>query len=507
MAYIYKNRSEVVEFLTSLEFSCGEDYYNYVYKSKQKTTRFNIFYNGSLSGFVENENLSENSSNVWVIHIPMENRSALEAASPGIVEAIFDEGTNIDGTIDKNYYVDPVGFSRIDFKDSNEKSYVVTAQGPGSTLNAKFESKYITIDRVPMGNNMYQIAIDINSKLLAEQLRYDFADIVTGIAKERVSPESMSTETSPDFPSIVFAPSATDSPKWEPVINVEVGSSRNANNADALGGIDAADYQLKNNLNSDFAHIINDNSYSYGFRALYNSETKEASLYTKTYKINLMGDVSGTGYASNFDNIDIQCRLATRGDTSGDSEVIGWTTTGSIDFKSPIGNFNFDNLYFKNLHKFEDDDGNVVIDIPLGKSYKFKIGGQDAFTIPVAGGNDIVEMFEPAEDFEFEDGDLMGLDKSGKIIPLAKDGIFIGVASKNPAIILGGTKGIPIAICGKKVVKIKIPRLDIIGQKIIADDVNGFRLCSLFDADRDAIVIGNVRKIDDDTVEALVLLK
>lgn len=515
MAYIFQNKEDAVTFLTSLEFSCGSDYHAYTYLSDKYTTRFNIFYKGELSGFVENENFSPNSSNVWVIHIPLENRTKLEASNPGIVEAIFDEGTNVPGTIDKNYYIDPVAFSSVSITDYKNSHHIVTAQGPGSTLDLKLEDSFINVTKLTKSTNNFQLKLDIDTAKLARQLRYDFSDIIEAVATTRISPRDIAYSSISEFPSVIFAKDAVTEAKWESLANIETGFARKAYNSDALGEYKATYYLRKDELGKEISDIFSKNSSSYGFRSLYNEEDKSVSIYAKPVTIDLVGDVSGSGTLTNFNNVQIRCRIAKDGETSGESNNIGWVAKESIQNSAPLIKFTGQDIYLNDLHLKNDEEDNVCFDIPLNKSYKFNIGGRIALEIPTSGGNDLAEMFDSDPDCVYEDGDPLGICEDQLVRPLShvKAIEYIGICSKNPAILLGNSSKeenkVGVALSGRKRIKVKTftPVSNLIGRKVIATP-KGFGLYSKnFDHECHGVIVGFNSEISDCLYDVVIVIK
>ena len=163
MAYIFKKKEDVVEYLRQMEFTFGDEYSHYIVPRHMYTTRFDIFYKGTNCGFVENENFNEVSSNVWTINIPTEKRSFLEAEQPGLYEAIYTEPTNADGDIDKKYYIDPKAFNRIIVKDSKNNPHQIIANGPGAYFGLKFANDFVKIDDSEIDLNTTQVTINIDS--------------------------------------------------------------------------------------------------------------------------------------------------------------------------------------------------------------------------------------------------------------------------------------------------------------------------------------------------------
>ena len=310
MAYIFKKKEEVVEYLTQLEFTIGEDYNHYIVPHHSYTTRFDIFYNSENVGYVENEELTPNANSEWVIHIPTDKRAYLESKNKGLVGAIFDLPTNQDGNIDKKYYIEPVAFTRIIGKDYKNTSHQIDAKGPGSYVGLKFDNEFWNVEDTEVASGSKQLNISIDLKKFANVLKYSLAE-VSGVMPSGVvtDPQGISVRTCDTYPSIIVAESSNTRPVWKDLKDITVGYAANATNADMFGFKKPEDFVTYTNINSDITSYF-DNSYNYGFRTGYDVEKNESYVYTRAYRVHLVGDVSGDAEVSNFGDIDIETKIA-----------------------------------------------------------------------------------------------------------------------------------------------------------------------------------------------------
>ena len=277
------------------------------------TRRFDIFYNSENVGYCENEELTPNAKSEWVIHIPSEKRAYLEAKQKGLYAAIFDLPNEADGDIDKKYYIEPVAFTRIVGKDYNNKAYQIDANGPGAYVGLKFNNKFFNLDttEIAVGTNQLNITIDL--KKFANELKYSLAEVAgslpTGVVTE---PQGISIKNCFEFPSMIVATDPSVRPTWVKTEDITVGKAASAANADLLGFKKPEDYVTYENINTDIGSYF-DNSYEYGFRTGYDMDKNLSYVYTKSYKVHLLGDVSGEAEVSNFNDIDIECKVASKG--------------------------------------------------------------------------------------------------------------------------------------------------------------------------------------------------
>ena len=310
MAYIFNTKQEVVEYLSQMEFTFGDDYSHYIVPKHMYTTRFNIFYKGTNCGFVENENFNDVSSDLWVINIPTEKRAFLEAEQPGIYEAIFTEPTNADGDIDKKYYIDPKAFNRVIIKDSKNTPYKLSASGPGSYFGLKFANDFVKIDDTEIDKDTTQVTINIDSKALASKLRYDLAELSGNFSV--TDPGAITVKNVPAYPAIIVARSKDKRPNWESLDEIEVKRAEVATRAESLDNVTLDKFITNDNFTTAFAEII-ENSSKQGFYFAYDLEhDNRPYIGANDYIINLVGDVSGSARAQDFNNIDIECRLRDR---------------------------------------------------------------------------------------------------------------------------------------------------------------------------------------------------
>lgn len=489
MAYIFKKKEEVVEYLTQLEFTIGEDYNHYIVPHHSYTTRFDIFYNSENVGYVENEELTPNANSEWVIHIPTDKRAYLESKNKGLVGAIFDLPTNQDGTIDKKYYIEPVAFTRIIGKDYKNTSHQIDAKGPGSYVGLKFDNEFWNVEDTEVASGSKQLNISIDLKKFANVFKYSLAE-VSGVMPSGVvtDPQGISVRTCDTYPSIIIAESSNTRPVWKDLKDITVGYAANATNADMFGFKKPEDFVTYTNINSDITSYF-DNSYNYGFRTGYDVEKNESYVYTRAYRVHLVGDISGEAEVSNFNDIDIECTLADK-------------------YKKP-------GFKVEKLDVTEDED-KVIFNIPKDNIYDFRINNTSVVSFVEPEGNDIAELFDADPDCIYNDGDLVGICIDGLVRPLInntelKPVEYVGVVSLNPAAILGGiigkTSKIPVAICGRKYCWVKGSG-NLVGRRVVVDYATGeFKLWDkLFNSEYNGIVLSEEEANKDRTL-CYILLK
>ena len=310
MAYIFDNKETVVEYLRQLEITVGEEYNHYIVPHHSYVRRFDIFYNSENIGYVENEELTPNAKSEWVIHIPSEKRAYLEAKQKGLYGAIYDLPNESYGDIDKKYYIEPRAFTRIIAKKSDNTPIQVDANGPGAYVGLKFNNSFVNLDKTEVALGSTQLNITIDPKKLANELKYSFAEISgslpTGVV---VEPEGISIQKCLEYPSIIVATEPGERPKWVKAEELTVGKAASAANADLFGFKKPEDYVTYQNINTDITSYF-DNSYNYGFRTGYDMDTGNPYVYTRAYKVHLVGDISGDAEVSNFEDIDIECTIA-----------------------------------------------------------------------------------------------------------------------------------------------------------------------------------------------------
>lgn len=505
MAYVFKTKDEVVEYLRQMEFTFGDDYSFYIVPHHMYTTRFNIFYKGTNCGFVENENFKDISSNLWVINIPAEKRAFLEAEQPGIYEAIYNEPTNADGDIDKKYYVDPDAFTRIIVRDSKNTQHILRANGPGAAFGLKFANDFVKIDDTEIAKDTTQVTVSIDSKALANKLRYDLAETVGNYTV--TEPQSITVKNISEYPSVIVAKSMDSRPTWVPLSTLEVNRAAVAARAESLDGVELDKFITTDNFIDNFSEILI-NSKPYGLDTAYDTTTGKPFIFARSYDINLIGDISGTATVENFDDVDIECKLAPEA-----IEKIANRTGKHIVFGT-------DKFTINNMDITYDEDKNVVFNVPENKVYKFNINDTTAFTINTGGGNDIAEEFSADPDLTYNDGDLVGICNDGIVRPLSFSGVisYIGVVTKNPAVTCGTINDnhvVKVALMGKKVCEIKVRTRNImglIGRKVIASKDEGTFVLwdDTFDNDKvyNGIIIGGIYETPTPgVIKATILLK
>ena len=298
--------------MTQLEFTIGDEYNHYIVPHHAYTTRFDIFYNSENVGYVENEELTPNANSEWVIHIPTDKRAYLESKNKGLVGAIFDLPTNQDGIIDKKYYIEPVAFTRIIGKDYNNTPHQIDAKGPGSYVGLKFDNEFWDVEDTEIAQGTKQLNIRIDLKRFANILKYSLAEISGAMPSGVVTdPQGISIRTCTRFPSIIVAEDNNSRPVWKDLKDITVGYAEKATNTDRLGMKTPEEFVTYENINTDITSYF-DNSYEYGFRTGYDLEKNQSYVYTRAYRVHLVGDVSGDAEIHNFEDIDIECTLRDR---------------------------------------------------------------------------------------------------------------------------------------------------------------------------------------------------
>ena len=506
MAYIFDNKDTVIEYLRQLEFTVGEEYNHYVVPHHSYTTRFDIFYNSENVGYVENEYLTDNSSNNWVIHIPTEKRAYLEAKQKGLYAAIFDLPNESDGDIDKKYYIEPKAFTRIITKRYDNSAIQVDANGPGAFVGLKFNNDFVNLEKTEVSLGSTQVNITIDLKKFAQALKYTFTEIAGALPRGVVTePQGISVKNCHVYPSMIVATDGNSRPDWVSNEEITVGKAGSAANADMLGFKRPEEYVTYANISSDIASYF-ENSYEYGFRTLYDMNSGKYSVYTRAYKVHLLGDVSGEAEVTNFNDIDIYCKIANKGMDDEDTppEKYEWRSTDSVKFSTRT--FTINNM------DIVEEDGNVIFNIPENGNYIFRVNQETVLSMVEGSGNDIAELFDSDPNYEYKDGDLVGIGVDGLVRPFSEGDVeYIGVVSLTPSTILGGTleKGskIPVAIAGRKSCWVKGTKV-VPGRRIIADEEFGmFRVCDkLFDTEYNGIVI-KVQEVTDTDSLCYILLK
>ena len=296
--------------MTQLEFTIGEEYNHYIVPHHAYTTRFDIFYNSENVGYVENEELTPNANSEWVIHIPTDKRAFLESKNKGLVGAIFDLPTNQDGIIDKKYYIEPVAFTRIIGKDYNNTPHQIDAKGPGAYVGLKFDNEFFKVEDTEIAQGTKQLNISIDLKSFANVLRYTLAEVSGNLPSGVVTdPQGISIRTCDRFPSIIVAEDNNSRPSWKELKDITVGHAAEATNTEMFGYKRPEDFVTYKNINSDITSYF-DNSYEYGFRTGYDLEKEQSYVYTRAYRVHLVGDVSGDAEVHNFEDIDIETKIA-----------------------------------------------------------------------------------------------------------------------------------------------------------------------------------------------------
>ncbi len=346
MPYRFTNLTDATTYLSSLGFTVSSVMMNWITPLRSSSRRADLFYDGQLVGYLETPTdiLPDED---WCVNIPFEKRSIVPG---GVLNAVFGNTGGNEGWENRQFYIETDHFTRFQF--GRQLEHTIEAYGPGSTIRLKTTSDVLSLYKV-VTESSEDAVIDIDLPELAQQLRYEFADIIDNVAVYRPRPSDM--DLTGAQPGYVISLDNNYVCKWLPLSYV-LGNTvvPEAVNAQKLNNLDADEYINTNNLTTKLTEIVSNNIEN-GITVI--ADDGKLHFQANSFTINLTGAVVGNGVVNNLGNVSIYTTadntLHNHNDLyvklQGNSVVNG--TVGGNSFNSSIGAING----FKFLSVLTDD--------------------------------------------------------------------------------------------------------------------------------------------------------
>lgn len=292
MAYQFTGYLIAKSYLESLGFTLGAPYLNTLTTLRNTSRRAELFYAGSNVGYIETPTDLLPDEN-WVVNIPYENRAIVPE---GVLSSVFGDTGGNEGWENRQFYIETDHFTR--FRFGNELQHVVEARGPGSTINLKTNTDALLLYKEPNAGT-YSAVLDINMSRLAQLMRYEFADIMSGVATPRPAPRDF--DLTGAFEGYLISIDGTGHCRWMSQEELGLGGVvAEAVNAQQLGGVDASQYLTKNALLDTVGNMVIDNIES-GIQVTYNNG--KLNFNVNDFNIVLTGAVSGSVRVTNLSDV------------------------------------------------------------------------------------------------------------------------------------------------------------------------------------------------------------
>jgi len=333
MPYRFTNLTSATTYLTSLGFTVSSVMMNWITPLRSSSQRADLFYEGKEVGYLETPTDIQPDED-WCVNIPFEKRSIVPG---GVLNAIFGNTEGNEGWENRQFYIETDHFTRFQFGSQLENT--IEAQGPGSTIRLKSSSDVLELYK-EVTENSEDAIIGINLPELAQQLRYEFADIIDNVAVHRPSPADF--DLTGAAPGYVISLDNTYVCRWLPLTtvlgNVVVAE---AVNAQKLNNLNANEYINTTNLTAKLTDIVSNNIEN-GITVI--ADSGKLHFQANSFTVRLTGAVSGEGVVNNLGDVSIftTAELHNHNDLyvalQGNSVVNG--NVGATSFNSSVGTIN-----------------------------------------------------------------------------------------------------------------------------------------------------------------------
>ena len=335
MPYRFTNLTSATTYLTSLGFTVSSVMMNWITPLRSSSQRADLFYEGKEVGYLETPTDIQPDED-WCVNIPFEKRSIVPG---GVLNAIFGNTEGNEGWENRQFYIETDHFTRFQFGSQLENT--IEAQGPGSTIRLKSSSDVLELYK-EVTENSEDAIIGINLPELAQQLRYEFADIIDNVAVHRPRPADF--DLTGAAPGYVISLDNTYVCRWLPLTTVLGNVVVNeAVNSQKLNNLDADEYINTTNLTAKLTDIVSNNIEN-GITVI--ADSGKLHFQANSFTVRLTGAVSGEGVVNNLGDVSIfttaDNTLHNHNDLyvalQGNSVVNG--NVGATSFNSSVGTIN-----------------------------------------------------------------------------------------------------------------------------------------------------------------------
>jgi len=294
MPYRFSNYEDAFSYLESLGFKVSNIALNWITPLRSSSKRATLFYNGKDVGYVETPTdiLPDED---WAVNIPFEKRSIIPE---GVLNAVFGNTGGNEGWENRQFYIETTHFTRMQFGPHLE--YVIDALGPESTIRLKTTSSVLELYKTTT-NDIDTVNIGIDYPELAQQLRYEFADIIDNVALNRPRPQDF--DLTGAHPGYVISLDSNYTCKWLPLSAI-LGDSvvPEAINAQKLNNLPASEYIHTNNLTEKLTDIVS-NNIEQGITVI--ADDGKLHFQVNSFRIGLTGAVTGEAVVNNLNDVSI----------------------------------------------------------------------------------------------------------------------------------------------------------------------------------------------------------
>ncbi len=181
--YIFDGYFEAKTELESYGLTVGDIYLTMLTNLGSSSRRANLYYNGDIIGYIETPNEIQPDEK-WVVNIGYGERAKLP---PGMVLQIYGTEDPMLGWTDRQTYMPTDAFSRFKVIRKDNSDFVLTAEGPSSTVNIKLLDDYLTFTQ----DSDNTAVLQINVANLTQAIRYKLGELAETTAIRKVEPSDI----------------------------------------------------------------------------------------------------------------------------------------------------------------------------------------------------------------------------------------------------------------------------------------------------------------------------
>lgn len=293
--YHFAGFVEAKTYLESLGFSLSYPFTCTLPNAKSACQRASLYKAGEYIGYIESPTdiLPDED---WIVNISFADRRKLDE---GLLLEIYGDTNPELGWSERYYYLERDALYRIKYGPTFQ--YEIAANGPTSTVNIKIDETAGLLATPLNTNTMF---LTLNHSILAQELRYAFADIMDDVALRRINPNDISADGI--TPGYVITVDNNYHAIWQDPTTILGGNANHATYADNLGAYSAVDYILKSELGEVLADAVMNNA-EYGISVT--SLNNKLNFNVNDFTITLTGDVTGSAVVHDLQNVSINTRV------------------------------------------------------------------------------------------------------------------------------------------------------------------------------------------------------
>lgn len=289
--YHFSGFTEAKLYLESLGFTLSQVFTTQLPNAKNASMKANLYRDGGYIGYIESPTdiLPDED---WVVEISYADKRKL---AEGLLLELYGDINPAQGWDNRYFFKARNTFNKI--KYGPELEYDIDATSPKTIVNVLVDTTS-GVKLLPLSSNSMQLSLDL--PVLANQLRYAFADLMDSVAVRRITPTDIDSQGIPT--GYVLSVDNQYRAVWMNPANVYMGTADSSKDAEKLGGELPTVYLKKNELFAAVSSFIANNLEN-GITVF--PDNGKINFGVDDFKITLTGDVTGTATVSNLNDVSI----------------------------------------------------------------------------------------------------------------------------------------------------------------------------------------------------------